>query len=83
MKRIPNTENAEPFDADIISMITNNIEGETDDLLIQILNGYFTKSLAITDSMISEIENYYFENTIRNYILLPIIIFILKNYTIQ
>ena len=83
MKRIPNTENAEPFDADIISMITNNIEGETDDLLIQILNGYFTKSLAITDSMISEIENYYFENTIRNYILLPIIIFILKNYTIK
>lgn len=78
MKRIPNKENAEPFDADIISIISNNID--TGDTLIQILNSYFNKTLTITDDIINEMGDYYFENTIRNYLLLPMIIYIFQQY---
>ena len=80
MKRIPNENDASPFEADIVSMLTNN-NSKCSDILMQIVGGYFNNTLSINSELLTKLKKHYFENNIRNYILLPIVIYILQNYT--
>ena len=79
IKRIPDKEDSYPYDSDFISLMSSSSYEETNDLLFNIMYNYFNKSLVIDSDLLTNINNYYFENKKKNYILLPIIIFILKN----
>lgn len=66
--------------ADIGNLLKNSDEdAEGDiDLLIKIIKHYINNDLKLTDDNIELIKNYYYENSIKNYILMPVIIYILQ-----
>lgn len=46
--------------------------------LFKLIKDYFNKSFIATDEMIKQLNIYYYKNTLKNYLLLPIVIHILK-----
>lgn len=71
-----------PYVADLKSFISDEGHDEFSDagLLLNIVKGYFNKTLTVSDDLLSELNEYYYANDVRTYILLPIVIYILQNY---
>ena len=69
----------ELVDANINEMIQDTTHFNEDSFfMFNIIRGYFNKSLTISEEMLKKINNYYYKKTINNYLLLPIVIYILK-----
>ncbi len=83
--RIPGASDGDaesvPYICDIKSFIS--AEGQDEyadaDLLLNIVKRYFNNTLTISDDLITRLNEYYYANDIKTYILLPIIIYILQN----
>ena len=53
-------------------------KSEEDALLVSIVKAYINKELTITGEDIEVLKDYYYKYSLRNYILIPVIIYILK-----
>ena len=78
-------EDGNVFECDLNSIINSK---ETSDLanvdkLVMIFRDYINNEFTINDDTIKTLEDYYYEPSIRNYLLLPIIIYILQNYNAE
>lgn len=70
------------YDCDITSIVNSKTPDDlvNVDPLIMILRDYMNNTFTVTDSVIKTLEDYYYEPSLRNYLLMPIIIYILQNY---
>ncbi len=48
------------------------------EVLFKIMNDYLKKTLTITEALLLQINNFFFEQNVKNYVFLPILIFVLK-----
>ena len=53
-------------------------KSEEDALLVSIVKAYINKELTITGEDIEVLKDYYYKYSLRNYILIPVVIYILK-----
>ena len=71
----------ELVDANIHEMIQNTDHFlDNDCFIFNIIRNYFNKTFAVTEDVAKAINNYYYKKTMTNYLLLPIVIYILKQY---
>lgn len=47
--------------------------------IFNIIRNYFNKTLSLTDTVMKNINGYYYKRTMENYLLMPIVIYILKS----
>ena len=71
----------ELVDANIHEMIQDTDHFlDNDYFIFNIIRNYFNKTFAVTEDVVKAINNYYYKKTMTNYLLLPIVIYILKQY---
>lgn len=75
----PTGDQVVPVDCDIKSLLASQYD-IVNNYLFKILRVYFTgETFTIDDTVIDYLENYYYENNMMTFILLPIVIYILQN----
>jgi len=63
---------------EILNATTTVIESKN--YLIGIIRDYFSNTLVLSDSLLKSINDYYYDNSFKTYMLLPMIIYILQQY---
>jgi len=71
----------ELVDAGIVYMLSNSTPvTEGFEIFNNIIKPYLNNTFELTEDIITFLDNYYYKENVENYILMPIIIYILKQY---
>lgn len=67
------------IDADLISLIEQTtLDSEDSVYLFKIIKDYFSKKFTPTDEIVKKLNIHFYKKNIQNYLLMPIVIYILK-----
>lgn len=78
-------DSLEPYKCDLYDILNNSTKPilDEDHYLFSVIRDYLNGKLSLTEETLTKINNHYFDNSFRTYVLLPIIIYILQNYTFE
>ena len=72
------TNDGNVISASLPDMLASDNEDFADLFLFDIVRKYIKKELVLTDELISKLQDYYYEESVYNYIYLPLVIYIIK-----